>query len=68
MTGISGSTMFNGVPLRLDPDLLALARRSESSLLRHKWAERAKAARLESVRIFEKVGTSFSCLSTTKHI
>jgi hypothetical protein len=33
MTGISGSTMFNGVPLSLDPDLLALARRSESSPL-----------------------------------
>ena len=62
MTGVSGSSMFNGNALCLDPDLLALARRSEYRPLHLKWAERAKAARLESMRIFEKVDTSFSRL------
>ena len=66
MTGISGSTMFDGTLLVLDPDLEALARHSESRPLYDKWAERATAARRESVRIFEKVDTSFSRLSHLK--
>ena len=48
MTGISGSIMFNGEPLRLDPDLLALPESGEDIQLFHKWAEKAKAARYDS--------------------